>query len=226
MPKLRIVFGLVVFLLVCGCTQDYRASIASDMRTLALSDDMVLGIRLPGDNWQISSEPPMTLVEEMAEHIEHELEEKGQLANPPTREQLKNAALKKLQSNEGYVFNPATGAHLDVDISRLGEGDVAPSARGVENSARYAVSSLEGDEGVSAVVAQVEKARLAGAQYAWRISADYKMHEEPRRFVGIVAFASPYWVYLYYTDPLKNDTDYGEMEEMLRSAVLGFKATP
>ena len=226
MPKLRVLIGLVVLSLVLGCSQDYRASIASDMQTLTLADDMALGIRLPGDNWKISKEPPIFLVEEMAEHIEHELEETGRMTGSLTADQLKNAALKKLQANEGYVFNPNTGAHLDVDISRLGEGGVAPSARGVENSARYAVSSLEGDEGVSAVVARVEKTRLAGAQHAWKILADYKMHEEPRQFVGIVAFAAPYWIYLYYTDPLKNKTDYGEMEEMLQSAVMGFKGAP
>lgn len=226
MPKFMKLICLVVLSLVLGCSQDYRASIASDMKIIPLADDMDLGIRLPGDNWKISPEPPMFLVEEVAEHIEHELEETGRMTESLTLDQLKKAALKKLQANEGYVFNPATGAHLDVDISRLGEGGVAPSARGVENSARYAVSSLEGDEGVSAVVARVEKTRLAGTQYAWRISADYKMHEEPRRFVGIVAFASPYWVYLYYTDPLKNNTDYSEMEEMLQSAVLGFKTAP
>lgn len=217
MRKWAIILGFAGTIMAMGCTQDYRASLASDMTALELSGDMVLGLRIAGDEWVAEKEAPAGLIDETAEHLEHEIAEKGQTATPA---QLREAARKRLQINEAFLINKVTGAHLDVDISRIGENEKGPSSAGVKDSARYAASSLEGEEGVSDLVFDVRKVQFPGTQVAYKLSADYKLHGEPQRFIGIIAFASPYWVYLYYTDPQKNQSDYGQMEQMLQSAVL------
>ncbi len=223
MRKLAIVFSLVWVALFAGCSQEYRASLSPDMQAIELSDDMVLGLHLFGDGWTVSKEPTAGLIEETAEHLEHEVKEKGQTA---TSAQLTEMARKRLQINEAFVVNRSSGAHLDVDISRIGEGESAPSSSALKNSARYAASSLESEEGVSDLTSRVEKVTLPGTRVAYRLSAEYKLHEEPRRFIGVVTFVSPYWVYLYYTDTLKNDSDYKDMEQMLQSAVLVSRRAP
>ncbi len=154
---------------------------------------------------------------EMAGHVAHDLEEQGK---PVDAAAIRAAVGQRLAANEQFVFNPVSGAHMEIDFSPLAADEVAPSRRIVADSARYAVESLIGEEGVGAVEYRIHRARVPGADYAYSLEADYRKHEIPTRFYGIIGFAAGGWFYLYYTDPGKDETDYPQVAAMFRSARL------
>ncbi len=186
-------------------------------RTVEISPGLSLGVYLPSDRWTMTSEIPEFLVEDRAEHIEHELAEKGQKVS---RDQLLDAARKRLAANELFIFNPASKASMEIDFSPLKDGEAAPSRRTVAASARYAGDSLSQEEGVSEARFSDRKADVFGARDAYRLDADYKHHDEKTRFLGIVGFAAPYWFYAYYTDHLAVPSDHQEMDRIVRSLLI------
>ncbi len=183
-------------------------------QTFQLAPGFTLDVSVPEGRWRISQTPPELLVEETAEHLEHEMAEKGQQVDP---ERLRDHARERLGANELFIFNPESGSNLMVDVSALGEGEAAPSKRAIQTSARYAGESLSSEEGVSNVTSEVNRVRLEGVRAAFRLDASYLQHEEPRTFVGIIGFADPYWVFIYYTDHRTDSADLPEAEEIFRS---------
>jgi len=148
--------------------------------------------------WQISAEPPESLVRQSAGHISP-----GQLAAARKAgiDSPEEAARQMLKGNELFLYNPQSGAHVKVDFSPLRQQEAPPRARTLKASARYAAEGLQSEEGVEGAASKVGKARLAGAKAAYRVDAEYLMHGEPTRFIGIVSFAHGHWIYLYYTGP-------------------------
>jgi hypothetical protein len=185
--------------------------------SLSIGPDLVLEFTAPSARWVLTREAPAFLLEETAEHLGHELAEQGRT---PDAGAVRQAAVKRLAANEGYLCNPASGACLVIDFSPLRQDETPPSRKAVATSARYAAEGLAEEEGVTELRQSSGKARLAGADSASRIDASFHQHGEPRRFLGIVGFRDPYWFYLYYTDTLKNADDYGEMEGVLQTLVL------
>ncbi len=186
-------------------------------RTVQLNPDLSLGFALPSDRWVVEQAVPEFLVEERAEHLEHELEAQGKKIS---RDELLQLARKRLAANELFIYNPQTKAVLEVDFSPLEKGESAPSKGTVANSARFAGDSLSQEEGVTDAVTSTEKAKVYGAMAAYRLAASYKLHDQDTQFVGVVGFAEPYWFYLYYTDPLKDARDLQEMDIILRNLLL------
>lgn len=185
--------------------------------TLQLVPGLALKVELPGDRWSISREAPSFLVEEIAEHLEHELVAQGKSLDPAA---LQAAARKRLAANEAYIVNPASGAYLAIDFSPLREGEKAPGNKAIAASAKYAGEGLVDEEGATEVRQKSSKAEVRGAEVAYRVDASFLLHDEPRKFVGIIGFRAPYWFYFYYTDPLRNDGDIQEMEQILRTLIL------
>lgn len=183
---------------------------------VALADDMILDINLPGARWQMSTDPPDSLVEHMVEHMQHELKAQGREVSA---EQVEEVARKRLAANELYIYSE-TGAHLDIDISAIGKGDAPPSKRTVKKSAKYAGGSMESEEGLSDVDYRVRRSAIEGAEVAYRLDADYRQHGQERLFIGLIGFEKPYWLYFYYSDPLKAKVDRQEMEQILESLRL------
>lgn len=148
--------------------------------------------------WQMSTEPPEILVRQSAAHISP-----GQLAAARKTgiDNPEDAARQMLKGNELFLYNPHSGAHVKVDFSPLRIDEAPPRARTLKASAHYAAESLQGEEGIEGATSKVGKARLAGVKAAYRIDAEYRMHGEPTRFIGIVSFAHDHWIYLYYTGP-------------------------
>jgi len=185
--------------------------------TLQLVPGLALQVELPGARWSISREAPSFLVEETAEHLEHELLAQGKKVDSSA---LEAAARKRLAANEAYIVNTASRAYLTIDFSPLRAGEKAPGKKAVAASAKYAGEGLVDEEGATDVRQASSRTELQGAEVAYRVDASFRMHDEPRKFIGIVGFRAPYWFYLYYTDSLGDDADILEMEQILRTLVL------
>ena len=181
---------------------------------LQVAADLQMGLYLDKDRWRVAQEPPEWLVEEAAEHLEHELAEQGR---HPAAEEIETLARERLNNNEFFIYNPDSGAHLEVDVSKLRSGESPPSALTVQRSAEYAGESLGSEEGVSGVSFETENILIPGTKSASLLQARYQHHDEPLRFLGVIAFADPYWIFLYYTDPLQDPADYEAMETALRT---------
>jgi len=207
---MRKAFGLALVLL-------FLLPLSLPAETLEIVPGLALTVEFSGDRWSISREAPAFLVEEIAEHLEHELLAQGKKLDPAA---LQAAAQKRLAANEAYIVNPASGAYLAIDFSPLREGENAPSKKAIAASAKYAGEGLVDEEGATEVRQKSSKTEIRGAEIAYRIDATFRMHEEPRKFIGIVGFKAPYWFYLYYTDPLRDADDTREMEQILDTLLL------
>jgi len=185
--------------------------------TLEIAPGLAMKVEVPGDRWSISNEAPSFLVEENVEHLEHELLAQGKKVDADA---LQAAARKRLAANEAFIVNLTSGACLTIDFSPLREGEAAPGKKTIATSARYAGEGLQDEEGVTEVQQKSGKTEIRGAEIAYRVEAEFRMHDEPRKFIGIVGFKSPYWFYLYYTDPLRDSTDMQDMERILESIEL------
>jgi len=198
--------GLFLFLLIFLPTFNYAES-------LQVSAEVKLSFRIP-EGWVRAEDPPVVLLEEMAEHIAGEASEKGY---SPDRTQLLNAARKRLAANEVLLFNPKSRAYLTIDFSHLNQGEQTPGKELIRLSAKYAGDSLEHEGGVSHLKGSIREISIAGGGYSYRYDADYLLHDEPRHFSGIIGFVSPYWYFIYYTDLLTDPRDEERSEQLFKS---------
>lgn len=205
-------FLISVLLLLCACAKRPWPD-----HLLEVTPGLTLAIQIPPGRWQVSAQPPGFLVAEMTEHLAHDLESQGKTVDEAA---LQDFASKRLEANEHFIFNPVSGAHLDIDFSLLSAGDIAPSRRMVADSARFAADSLIGEEGVTEVNHRVRRERVKGADYAYSLDAAYRKHDVPTRFYGLIGFARDSWFFFYFTESGKDPEDYPEGRCMLRSARL------
>jgi len=123
--------------------------------------------------WQVSNEPPDSLVKESASHLNPAQLAAARKAGIDSPEE---AARQMLKANELFLFNPQSGAHVKIDFSPLREGESPPDGRALKASARYAAEGLQDEEGIENAKSKVGKTRLTGAKAAYRVDADYLMH--------------------------------------------------
>jgi hypothetical protein len=185
-----------------------------DAAEIAVTMNLVVEINL-SEGWSLHLEPPDALVKEMAIHVAHE-----PAAANATTEQIESVTRKRMAANEATVYHAASGVHLDIDFSPLDQGQSAPSSQTLRNSAKYAAQSLEGEEDVADVVWDVTSVKINGAREAFQLAADYKQHDGPMKFLGIIGYVEGYWFFLYYTDPGKDSGTFGEMQTMLEQLVV------
>ena len=181
---------------------------------ITVTQSLVVEINL-SEGWSLHLEPPDALVKEMALHVAHE-----PAAANATAEQIEKVTRKRMAANEATVYHAASGAHLDIDFSALDQGQSAPSSQTLRNSAKYAAQSLESEEDIADVVWEVTEIDINGAREAFQLAADYKQHEHPVKFLGIIGYVEGYWFFLYYTDPGKDSGTFGEMQTMLEQLVV------
>ena len=189
-------------------------ALSSHAAEIAVTRNLVVEINL-SEGWTLHLEPPDALVKEMAKHVAHE-----PAAANATAEQIEGVARKRMAANEATVYHAASGAHLDIDFSPLDQGQSAPSSQTLRNSAKYAAQSLEGEEDVTDVVWDVTSVKINGAREAFQLAADYKQHDSPIKFLGIIGYVEGYWFFLYYTDPGKGSATFGEMQAMIEQLVV------
>jgi hypothetical protein len=181
---------------------------------LPVTPGLSVGISLPEGRWMVASDPPESLVAEMAEHVAHDLEAQGKEADPKS---IQTAVAQRLAVNEYFIFNPVSGAHMEIDFSPLDPGEMAPGRGSVANSARYAADSLGSEEGISGLSSEVEKARVYGADYAYSLQARFMKHDVATRFYGLIGFVENSWFFIYYTDAERDPGDYPQAIQILRS---------
>lgn len=162
--------------------------------------------------WNVSTTPPAELVDHLAEHVLEEAQAQGK---SPSAEQAREVALKRARSNQLFVTNTESGAHLLISFSPLEKGETPPSAKTVALSAQYAADGVA-DEGWTEVKTEQSATTIKGAQQAQWFTIDYHEAGEPSRFIGIVGFAQPYWFWLYGNDHLKNPADGAVLEKLMR----------
>lgn len=205
---MRKTLPFVMILLCFACSP-------SGAETIAIDASRSLQVDLPGGKWQLTREAPSFLVEESVEHLTHEVAAKGQKVS---LEKVREVARRRLGANEAYLCQSESRACLVVDISPLRPGEDPPTAKSVRLSAKFAAEGLKEEEGIEGLKQTVRPIRVPGSSYTYRIDASYRQHGEKRKFIGIVAFAHPCWIYLYYTDPLRDPADAGIIEKVLTSA--------
>jgi len=188
---------------------------AAEVESLTLADGTTLQFALPEAGWIFSRVPPDFLVRATMADLGRELAAQGKKPNPARTEQL---ARQRLGENEGFVYRPESESYLLIDFSPLGATEQPPGAGAIEASARAAAEVLQQEEGTAEVVADRREVPFPGLSTAWRLDARYRQDGAPRRFIGIIGFHDPYWVFLYYTDKGGGETDYGQMEALLASA--------
>lgn len=181
---------------------------------VAVTDSLIVDVPLM-DGWTLHLEAPDALVKEMAIHVAHE-----PAAANASAEQIEKVTRKRLAANEAIVYHAESGAHLDIDFSALDPGKSAPSSKTLRNSAKYAAQSLEGEEDVSDVVWEVTSVDVQGAQEAFQLAADYKQHDLPVKFIGVIGYVDGYWFFLYYTDPSQDPDVFKQMKDMLAKLVI------
>lgn len=164
----------------------------------------------PAEGWVVYTSAPEPLIEEIAEHVEHESMAQGYHPSP---DQLREAALKRLDANEAIVYHAASKSHLDIDFSPIGPKEMAPNLKTLKGSAGYALQSLEGEEGVSGLKHEIRVVNVAGAGEAARLEASYKHHDESVNFIGIIGYVDRAWFFVYATV-------FGEDPTLLREAQL------
>jgi hypothetical protein len=109
-----------------------------------------------------------------------------------------------------------SGANLLISFSAMDEGEEAPSSKTVAVSAQYAIGGVE-DEGWDVTSIQKADTEIAGAQTAQWFVIAYTHDGEANLFMGIVGFANPYWFWIYGNDHLKDPTDRGFIEQLMKN---------
>ena len=186
----------------------------SAAETFQVVPGQVLHLRLPASGWHAGDEPPEFLVEERLATLSD-----GMLAmmKKSGMTDRRMAVIKMLGNNELFVYKTATGAHMEVDFSALQPGDAKPTAEHIRGSAEYAGQSLQSEENYQDARYRVTAVTIPGLNDAHRLEAAYKRYGQPGKFVGIIGFSDPYWVFFYYTDPLSNPDDLSELNAILQS---------
>lgn len=188
--------------------------------TFQLKPDLKVTLPDLAAPWVASTEPPAELVEHLTEHV---LEEAAAQGKTPTTEQARAAAMKRARSNQLFVANPESGAHLLISFSPLEQGETAPSAKTVARSAEIAADGVA-DEGWAEVKTEQSATTVKGAQQAQWFTIDYRHEGERSQFLGIVGFAKPYWFWFYGNDHLKNPADRAVLEKVMRGIDIQIQA--
>lgn len=181
---------------------------------IAVPGGLLLEIAL-ADGWSVHSVPPDPLVRELARHVAHDPAAAG-----ATAAEIETVARNRLSANQAIVYHAASGAHLDIDFSPLEPGAAPPDLQALRDSAQYAAWSLEKEPDVTALSWAATPFKVHGAGTAMQLAADYRQHDLPRKFLGIVGYAAGAWFFLYYTDPCLDPAIYAEMQAMLSQLVV------
>jgi len=174
-------------------------------------------LELPSARWLVSTEPPEAAIQAMMDDIVYETEKKGKQVDRAT---LREKSIAYLKTNNLFVFNPQTAAYLMVSLS---EAKTPPSPDAVKASAEWALEAIiEHAEvmGGHGFVSSLKEVALPGATLAYRIDTDYPLRKAPHNFIGIIGYADPSWVFIYYNDKAEDPADLQEMRQIFSSLRL------
>jgi hypothetical protein len=196
-------------LLVAGFALCLMIPVSSIAGTYHLTEDIILHLAIQ-DGWTLHIEsPPELLVRDIASHIAHE-----PAADSLTEEQIMQVAKKRLKANEGILYHEKSGAHLDLDFSKIPEGETQPRDHSLKTSAEYAGQSLSNEKDISETVWEVSPSYIRGLDRVYRLSARYNRHDQAFVFWGYIGAIKNHWVYLYFTAPVNQLDAISEMKVM------------
>lgn len=204
--KRLLVVGLILLLPFAAQAADFQ-----------LAQDRSISFDLPSARWQVSSNPPEVAIQAMMDDVVYETEKKGQKVDYGT---LREKSTEYVKTNNLFVFNPNSSAYLMISIS---EAKSAPSKKAVQASTDWAMEAIVEHSGVKddgQYFSEVEEMDLPGASVAYRIVTNYPLRQQPHNFVGIIGYAKPCWVFLYYNDKADSLTDLREMMDLLSTVRL------
>ena len=204
---IRLMLTMIALLAMAG-------TVAADEAKLV--DNCSLSYTLPSGQWQASTDPPEAAIDAMVEEMEEDAASKGRTVDP---DKLRQTAARNLRSNELFIFNPASTAWLMVDVSPLEPKEEAPTPAMVETSLEYSRQELAATADEGTFKGELASAEVSGLLFASRLDATYLKDGKPDNFIGIIGFANPYWVYLFYNGS-GNPTENAEMEKMLAGIEL------
>lgn len=187
---------------------------------LRLVSDTIIHYQLPSSRWQVSVEPPQLAIDAMYVDLVHDKKKKGEDFDPDT---LRSAAVRFLQTNNLYIYNVKSEAYLMISLSPYAEKSGPPNAKTIRNSAERVATAISEHADVDDLTpyrTTISAIEIPGMKYATRIDSNFPLFGEPHRFIGIVAFSHPYWIFIYYNDKLASDSDLAEMQEIFRSVRL------
>ncbi len=173
--------------------------------------------------WLASAETPDELLAEIALHIGHEATEKGKT---PTQQQLLQAAAKRMEANELLLYHPKSGAWISIDFSPLRTKEKSPTTKTLELSARYALESLGNEEGISEMQKDQQVLNLAGAPDTNRITANYKQHDSPTAFSGLIGYIPGEWFFIYATSYPEKAELSAQISTFFESLIFTPKTNP
>jgi hypothetical protein len=205
--KCRILLTVLVLLLApwAGLAAEYR-----------LATDLALAFELPSERWQVTGETPESAIQAMIDDMLHEAEVAGK---PVDQARLRSTAVKSLQPNDLYVYNPETSAYLMISISPTDPPGQPPSAKTVKASVDWTVDAIKENSDVEsgAFRFDAEKFNLPGATHTYLLDTDCPLHGAAHNFLGIIGYVKPYWVFLYYNDKAADPADVAEMRKLFAS---------
>jgi hypothetical protein len=206
--KCRILLPMVLVLLLipwAGLAAEYR-----------LAADLALDFELPSERWQVVIEAPESAIQAMVDDMLHEAVVAGK---PIDHARLRSTAVKSLQTNNLYVYNLQSSAYLMISISPTEPGEKPPGNKTIKASVDWTVDAIKENSEVEsgAYRFDVEQLKLSGATSAYLLDTDCPLHGAAHNFLGIIGYAKPYWVFLYYNDKAANPTDVAEMRKLFAS---------
>jgi hypothetical protein len=203
MPR---IFGASIVFLILGVGWALAA-------TIPVEPGLSLRVGLE-EGWALSREAPHFLVSALARHLAEEGAAQGKRGSP---EMAQDAARKRLAGNEAFICNPSEDSCLTVDFSPLRPGESPPRENTLAASARLAGEALGDEKGISGLHQETRKFFVRGAQASFRVDAEFLEDGRPKKFVGVVGFAPPFWFYFYYLGNPENPDDFSALEKILAS---------
>ena len=204
----------VKFILFLALLLFSASSMADSQRLIS---NTLFKFELPSNRWQVSAEPPALAIDAMYADLVFGKNQKGEDFDP---EKLRQMATKFVQINNLYIYNEESEAYLMISISPFDEKNGPPKKKHIKNSAKWAVDAILEHADVSdlsSFTSSTSFIEIPGMNYAARIDADYPMFGEPHHFIGIIGYAHPYWVFMYYNDKLEDSYDLKEMKKIISS---------
>ena len=189
-------------------------------QTARLPGNYMINFTLPSDRWEVSVDAPALAIEAMMVDMAHDKKKKGEEVDMVKIRELSQEFIK---INDLFIYNQATEAYLMISLSPHGREESPPTEKTIRSSVRWTVEALDEHaevEDLNSYQTIVHSGEISGVEYATQIVSNNPLFGEPHNFIGVIGYAYPYWVFLYYNDKAKDPKDLSEMQQIIKSVEL------
>lgn len=188
--------------------------------TSRLPSNYIVNYELPSDRWEVSADAPELAIQAMMVDMEHDQKKKGETVD---MSKLRESAEKFIKVNNLFIYNQATEAYLMISLSPASSKGGIPTESSIRASVKWTVDSLKDHAEVgelSQYKTEVKSSNIPGVDYAMQVTSDLPLFGEPHRFIGVIGYAHPYWVFFFYNDKARDPRDMEEMALLIKSIKL------